>query len=339
MLEFTSYGRADLRRPGHARALLGYIARHPGFIPDCCGSTEPFRPFDLEAAIAALLAGAESDAFGDVFLERRRCPKYLFHLMWYHNDAPFHVSGYSIEEKWIASSARLEEWLTFCFSLLPLHETWYGHWALTRETEAKQKLTWRAPQGARGHRRGSVLESLFGGELAKGIPGVFWGNYFGPFYVNWYGREKIQSLPCVEKRDLPDGGIFFTTAPTPFDWDKPEWRRLQRQVMVHLGADTFFDMDAFRERVRRELGSPGIDDPAQLLPKCCVPEFPFPTQPRQRGAATPEERRAEAIRFQESMGLRLVAEPEAGVLVFEGPRGERVEIDVNRRTVKHWPAG
>lgn len=339
MLRFVPYGLADLSNLDQARQLLTYISRSPEFAPEWYGKDEPIQRFDLEKAVTTLVGHPHIEVIGDIFLERKRTPRGEFHLMWVHapGGGPFEISSYQTEEKWLRKPANLERWLEFCFSLLPLHEAWYAYWALEEEETAKQNLRWRVPPNHPHLQPGGIVEAAYGGVLTRGVPEVLWGTYFSPFYVEWFGRERFETLPCVEKRELPTGGVFFTTAPTPWDWNKPESRRLQRQVMAHLGADAFFDMEAFRERVRRELGKGGIYKPEQLLPRYRVPEFSFRTGPRPPAPKSLEERRAETIQSQEALGLKLVEEPQEGVLVFEGDQGERVRIDLKQGTVDHWP--
>ena len=103
-----------------------------------------------------------------------------------------------------------------------------------------------------------------GVKLEEGIPGVFWGNYFGPFYVDWFGREKFDDLPCVEKRWLDSGGIFFTTAATPFEWNTPAARQMQQAVKDHLGREAFFDSETVIARVRQLEPIPDYSEPEQF---------------------------------------------------------------------------
>jgi len=134
---------------------------------------------------------------------------------------------------------------------------------------------------------------------------VYWGTYFGPFYVDWFGREKFETLPCVERHELPKGGIFFTTAPTPLDWDKPETRAMQRSVMDHLGTEAFFDMQALRAKMAAS-AEPFAEsfDPRELIPACRVPEFPFADELEKRKKSR-EEKIEETRSYFESHGFSL----------------------------------
>lgn len=342
------YGRAQFDTHERAQKLLEMLCRHESFVPNRYGWHEPIRsafsPDNMEGAIAALLNEERNrrypdDPSGMVLLKRTGPPKSLYYVDWSGmKAAPFGVSFYDVEAQFVRDTNMLEQWAQFSFSLFATHDAWFAYMAIDEEKAQKTRFIWTVPKNApRGWTPGTKAEGFFGAKLQRGIPGVFWGNYFGSFYVEWFGREKFETLPCVEKRELPTGGLFFTTAPTPWDWDKPEYHRLQRQVMEHLGADAFFDMEAFRERVQRELGKGGIYEPGQLLPRCRVPEFPFPTEPRPRAPKSLEERRAETVEYQEGLGLKLVEEPQEGVLVFESEDGERVRIDLKRGTVEHWP--
>ncbi|MCO6451940.1 MAG: hypothetical protein J5I90_14250 [Caldilineales bacterium] len=341
------YGRGRFDSYAKAQGLLELICRHEPFVPDRYGRHEPIRspfsPGQMEGAVAALLNEERrrqypDDPSGMVLLKRTSRPKALYIPEWSGmRTAPFGVSLYEVENQFVYDINMFERWIQFSFSLFAMHDAWFAYMAIDVEKAVKTRFDWIVPNNApQGWTPGTKAVGFFGSKLEKGIPGIFWGNYFNPFYVDWLGREKFDTLPCVDKRDLSTGGIYFTTAPTPWDWDKPEYRSLQRQVMEHLGADAFFDMETLRERVQRELGKGGTYEPEQLLYKCRVPEFPFDRESFRSAIKSLQKRRVETIENQEGLGLKLVEEPEEGVLVFERDDGERVRIDIKRGTVDHW---
>lgn len=330
------YGRAHFGEYHRAKQLLEQICEHEEFIPDKYGWAEPVRlPFskeNMEGAIAALVNERQNQAYpqdshGRILLKRNKKPHCLYISEWSRIRLnPFGHSFYHIEERYIKSPANLAQWIRYSLSLLPVHEAWFASLSLDAEKAAKNQLEWIIPNNAGpGFVPGTQALGFFG-KLHESIPGVYYGNYFGPFYVEWFGREKFENLPCVEKRILPTGGVFFTTAETPWDWDTPQCCQLQRQVVEHLGADVFFDMERLRHEVAEKLGKGNISDPTQLVPRCRVPEFPFEWG---RPPQTWEEQKIDIIKYQESLGLKLVEERD-DILVFQGKGKHQVEVRLKK---------
>jgi len=45
--------------------------------------------------------------------------------------------------------------------------------------------------------------------VEKELNNLYWGNYFGPQYVEKYGSKFLLDSPCWRKELLPDGGVFL----------------------------------------------------------------------------------------------------------------------------------
>ncbi|MEJ2560456.1 MAG: hypothetical protein P8186_30390 [Anaerolineae bacterium] len=82
-----------------------------------------------------------------------------------------------------------------------------------------------------------------------------WGNFYGPEYVDMFGRQGVLHAPCHSIELLPDGGVFLTLSG---DISRAQRIRLKseiRQLKEYLGPDAF-DCDTkegiphfrFRER-------------------------------------------------------------------------------------------
>jgi len=220
--------------------------------------------------------------------------------------------------------------------MLKLHDAWYAAFALSAEKHEKNFLHWYIQHPhARNPEKGVETAGAVGVALHEGIPGVYWGNYFGPFYVDWFGREKFERLPCVEKHWLDTGGIFFTTAPTPFDWDTSDTRQLQKTVKQHLGVDAFFDINIVRQLLA-ELGPiPEHLRPDDLQPRR-VPEFPFKIEPPPRHP--PEEEIKEIFHFFGSRGFTFIG-IEGDTLIFHDAKGGIARVTVGpMRKVEYQPS-
>jgi len=77
--------------------------------------------------------------------------------------------------------------------------------------------------------------------LGEFLPGIYWINFFGPTYINFFGKERFVSLPTYYKEELQDGGFMVLTAQSPFDYDKSKTKKLEKEIIAHLGSDAFFD--------------------------------------------------------------------------------------------------
>lgn len=344
-------GRAKFDTPEKAEAILRFIAEHAPVKPELCGVYEPFRtPFsltDLKPAVRTLVNEEKQRLTpdmpsGNIFLVHKKRPRCTYHIDWRRGPhTPFGMSSWYVEGAYVRDQRRLNEWLSFSFELLGRLDAWYARFFLNEEREQKNKVRWLGPPRP-GFPEGVEVESGLPGPLYEaGIPGVYWGNYFGPFYVDWFGSEKFVGLPCVYKQWLDTGGIFFTIAPTPFGWNTPEAKQVDREVRQHLGADAFFDMEIVRARMKAledSLGGFLPDDfrPGQLAVPCRVPEFPFAHE-LQLKPKTREEEIEEARRYFEHHGFTFEG-IEGDTLLFRDAKGGVTKVTIGAGgKVEHWP--
>jgi hypothetical protein len=80
-----------------------------------------------------------------------------------------------------------------------------------------------------------------GNRLEKGLPGMYWANFFGPIYVAFLGRKRFNTVPAYYKEELPDGGFLLLTSSSPLDYQLPEVSALKQSIVRHLGQRAFFD--------------------------------------------------------------------------------------------------
>ena len=332
------YSRVAFDTEERAREMVNYLLAHPRFSPELAGSYEPLRRLTSERvdhAVASLVNRVQQELTPDRVMAnhifaRRRKPACHFHVWWERlPHVAFSRSWYQVEGKFLQDERHLEEWLTFAAGLIGRHEAWYARYALTEESDAKNYLDWRTAGRRALSPKYSVIgrSGGIGTELERGIPGVYWGNYFGPFYVDWFGREKFDDLPCVEKRWLETGGIFFTTAPTPFDWNTPEARQMQQSVKEHLGADAFFDFETVCARVRQLEPIPHNVEPVQFQSPRRLPDFPFTVVPPHHQRRSLAEQLARARQSFEGQGYKLIEEGER-TLLFRADAGGILRVTV-----------
>jgi hypothetical protein len=78
---------------------------------------------------------------------------------------------------------------------------------------------------------GNPTESEHSAKLElRAIP---WVNFFGPAYVERYGRDFLLSLPGYKTELLPDGGVFHQLSPTFVAPSEQEAKRLRRWVIAY----------------------------------------------------------------------------------------------------------
>ena len=343
------YSSKRLDQPVHAQQLLNTICRYDTFVPDRYDWCEPIRQQfdknDLRGPVAVLENQEDNklhpeDPRGGILLSRRRRPRCSFNIEWSGiRLEPITASFYNVEEEYVHEPARLAQWLDFSLSLFIAQDAWYGAIALDEEHQRKHKLVYSMPASAPPvWSPGATVETYVGTKLYENIPGVYWGNYFGPFYVEWLGRHRFSTVPCVDKRWLPNGGVFITTASLPSEWSHPAAQTLQGQLREHLGADAFFDIEEVRRTFLQRLGKDSVFEPNQIIGRCRLPEFPFAGTYRARLAEVELVRRERIILDQAKRGFQFVGESEPRVLVFQSKTDDtRVIINQNQRALSIWP--
>jgi hypothetical protein len=87
---------------------------------------------------------------------------------------------------------------------------------------------------------GNRLVGAVGRNIIQELPGIFWANFFSAAYVDWFGREKFDQLPCYRMEELPDGGRLILTSPSPLEYDTTG--ETQEAIKSYLGRTAFGDV-------------------------------------------------------------------------------------------------
>jgi hypothetical protein len=90
-----------------------------------------------------------------------------------------------------------------------------------------------------------------GPNLADGLPGLYWLNFFGAPYVELMGRQRLLSAPAYEVKPVGDG-VLIALDSTASAWQNPEYKKREQEVIEHLGKKFFFS----RHEPDRELVAP-----------------------------------------------------------------------------------
>jgi hypothetical protein len=339
------YSREPIDTEEKAKTLVDYLLSNARFSPDRFGEAEPFRRItsEKEQKAASLIAnrpGQEIDperVFSMVMFERRKKPFCSYIITWSKlSHRAFEMSTYGIQEDFVENSHTLQDWMNFIFGFFKLQRAWYALFALDHETRQKNFLHWRTrhPKEKNPEQGVETLRGV-GVELTEGIPGVYWGNYFGPFYVDWFGQNRLDSLPCIQKQWLDTGGFFFTTASSPSEWNTIEAIQLQKAIKNNLGEDAFFDIESVRYVVSELEPIPEYLEPEKLQSPRRIPDFPFEFNKIHHGPI--EEQAEETIIYFTSKGF-LYEGLQNEVMVFRDKRGGIMKVTLaHEEKIEYWP--
>ena len=239
------------------RDFISLVSCNKEFTPDKYDSEKepPRYDFDsenTEKIYKLLLTGRQTVLF----------EKYNPYYMFYTIDSgsinaagPDNYESISIEEQYFLELENIERLITYSKRLYKLFSSIYANIAHDEDMDRQNTIYtyYRA-----GHPREGKWRSMegFGGDIRKGIPGVYWANFFSKVYVEEIGKKKFRTAPCHKRYELFDGGFLLLTSESPLDWQKPEVQELRRAMRDHLGYEYFCDIEN-QER------------------KCKVPKFDF----------------------------------------------------------------
>lgn len=81
-------------------------------------------------------------------------------------------------------------------------------------------------------------ETIYPVDLKKGLPGIYWVNFFGPNVVEKLGREKLLSIPCYKREEFDDGGLLLALS-SQYEVTAG-MKKQQQEIRNFLGEDNFY---------------------------------------------------------------------------------------------------
>lgn len=132
-----------------------------------------------------------------------------------------------LEPEFFSKRERVDSFFSFCKEIYTWGEIDSGYIAKYQEYTHKRHV------GLLGRRRGA--------NLRMGLPGVYWANFIGPRYVNWFGEKRFNSLKTYSKEKLDDEGWFFTTREDVHQFEVYKSMRDEKRIVRHLGKTPFFE--------------------------------------------------------------------------------------------------
>lgn len=197
--------------------------------PSKIGGYEPVRePYTFDRAIELWTKsnpgcweeGRGLIGFAGGMMGKSKAPHYWFDCMWFKHP----------ERKSLS-------YITFHCSLKMFGQYQKEIEELFRDT----LLSFDAIYGYISHENAQSRQHV-AGKLDTRMPGVFWCNYFGSIYVDFFGKEKILSFPWYKTEEFGNGGLITYLAKEP-DKEILESTSLETRAKEHLGIESFGDVE------------------------------------------------------------------------------------------------
>jgi|SRR5467141_144212 len=224
------------------RKFLDILQRF-GFNPRKFGDEDPPRHnFEVRSSEDLLKLWAERP--GQLIIERlgRMGFQALVHLS---NPMPILIT-FAVHDEYFQREENLGRFLEFSEELYGLTKPFYGEVSHKKDWDDKTVVITPVKIGDRTVK----AETHLSPQPTKGIPGIFWANFFGPTFVDFYSKAKLENAPGYSKKELPDGGLLILTSKSPLDYPRPETKKVERDLLEHLGKDTVLDKTAPDRTIR-----------------------------------------------------------------------------------------
>jgi hypothetical protein len=212
-----------------------------GLTPIRYGECEPFRgDYEQDGRQAILDMWRAPRRRGhhqgmELFVVRKRSPKLLAIIGWdKHTWECLNTCLFSIEEKGSPGKAGSGEPQSVGPLLRALVPVLSPTWSQICTDGEREAVGYYETVDRSGPPRDLVINVL---------PGLYWGNLFGPQYVELIGRERLFSAPAHRVEDYPEGCVCLVAYEDPNEWHTLQAQAAKRAIIRHLGEDLFFDRD------------------------------------------------------------------------------------------------
>ena len=231
-IDVTTYTTKAIKAPDIARQFFLALEKH-GFILAKVGVDEPIRqPYTLENAINAWTTEEDGCLKDGVLVGKTGSmsgsstkPRFWVLNTWWEcpdrvnlNWVSFHIAAGHIDKRKDAIVGLFKD-------MIRIFEAIYGYI---------------------GH-DDTIHRQHVPGTLQKRMPGVFWYNYFGPKYVEFFTRDRIVTFPWFSIEEM-NGGLITCLSESPKDLLASD--ELEKKAKVHLGSESFGDVDAYLQASR-----------------------------------------------------------------------------------------
>jgi hypothetical protein len=229
----------NLGTPESAKKVYRLLKKHELFTPERFDEYEPLRKLYKEQGEAGFVKAwinQSGKAFGEVIWRRRSSPNSYGII--YIKFGPYSKSNsiaHSVHESICKKEDGIPKLLDFATDLFIELKMLYGR-IHHEEDWHKKNMFIKEPQPD-----GSFLTYAVGVDWEKNLPGVYWCNFLGKEYVEWFGRDKILSTPCRELKELENGGVRILAYESPLIYQTEEALGAEKRIIEHLGEEAFFN--------------------------------------------------------------------------------------------------
>jgi hypothetical protein len=140
-----------------------------------------------------------------------------------------------LEDEFFIEEEQAEVFLNFAKQLFEWGNVIYGYACHRLDFERKNKLP--IPTRIEGK-----LIATGGMDIRHSLPGVYWANFFGSQYIDWFGKNIFNTVPSYTQTDLPNNGRLLLTSATPLDYVDNAVLARELALKKHLGGDAFFNV-------------------------------------------------------------------------------------------------
>jgi len=226
-VSLSFFTHLNLRQRRIARQLLEEIYRHgQEFAPelfDAEGQMIPVDPDNLERLIEQWVC------YDNTVMRRETRYESEIAVTMPRSASRFNFIKLWVEEAYFKSQANTEDFLQLSVAIYDLLCPAYGR--IHQSHDMIEMATVQDP------RYGRTIVPV---DIRKGLPGIYWANFFGPEYVDLIGGERLFSAPGEYVQVLSDGGALVLTTSSPLDPSLEANRARQKSVRDHFGEGFFY---------------------------------------------------------------------------------------------------
>jgi len=320
------YSVEDFGTEKKARDFFRILLEQGGpFIPERISQTEPVRGcFNrecLDDAVRLWLEGGKDPEwhYSTPIMINRKPFRVQSMVIWNRGArATFNSLSLWIHQKFLSQKGSVESLLHLGEQLFSFSGALYGYISRTDVEEAQ----------------------FVPGTLQTRLPGVFWANYFGPLYVDFFGKNTLSCAPCCDRKIYPHGGMLLMTSQSPTTLEVTADRESETKLRTYLNHDAFPDLSKEKKNfhTREELCA-GLQ---HLRVQHATPVFDF-SEVRKgfvEKKKTAEEEKDDAIKKFTSIGYVFLGERDNGTLEFKDQQGGILRFKTGPNgSIHHFPFG
>jgi hypothetical protein len=294
-IEARFFSTRYLGRLSNSRAILAVLERQANVVrPDHWGTDERTRfTFDQRSWRKIEEEWTQETAMKEICFGRKRPELLLCFSIERFPRAKFNDVALYVRAKILKTQEHVDELLDFSKDLCSTIQADYGFIAHTIQER----------------RQSPVLTP------AERLPGVYWANFFGRPYLEFFGRQKLLSTSCYRVRDINETLVLLQTA------ERPDSAEMLKNDLIVNSVKKYLNQNAF--------AGPKFPDEA-----CSLPIFDF-NDVRSHSAIFSETDDLSISRLRhdlESRGYTLVSEVD-GQLNFRDSDGSWLSIDVDKKEI------